>query len=229
MPYIILAALIIAAIYGPRLWVKYVFQQYRTELAHIPGTGAELARHLIKKFELSVTVDETEPLTDHYDPKGKSVRLGPDNFHGKSLTAIAVAAHEVGHAIQFARNDPTCRLYWKYFPIASSIKRAGIMMMSLPFFGLAFQVPTLSGVAIAIAVITMLVSVLTFAIILPQEWDASFYKALPILESGNYVEQSELPAIRKILRAAALTYVAAALSDILSLWRWRGILRGLRI
>lgn len=71
----------------------------------------------------------------------------------------------------------------------------------------------------------MLISVLLYVAVLPEEWDASFNKALPILEKGEYVPEEYLPAIRQILKACALTYVAAALADILRLWRWLTLLR----
>jgi hypothetical protein len=76
-----------------------------------------------------------------------------------------------------------------------------------------------------LGVATMLVSVAVYAAILPEEWDASFNKALPILIEGEYVDEHQLKAVRQILKACALTYVAAALADILSLWRWIAILR----
>ncbi|HJN53326.1 MAG: zinc metallopeptidase [Pseudomonadales bacterium] len=230
MSYVILALLALAAVYGPQLWVRFILYRYAGELPEIPGTGGELAQHLINRFELSgVTVEETQPFQDHYSPEEKVVRLSPDNFRRRSLTAIAVAAHEVGHAIQYQRNDPTCQLKKRFLPSALIIKKAGILFMSLPFFSLMLQAPGLGVAAGLFALITMLVSALIYLIILPEEWDASFYKALPILTEGEYIAEHQILAVRQVLRAAALTYFAAALADVVRLWRWGGILRGLRL
>jgi len=226
----VLLVLVLAVLFGPQLWIRLMFWLYRKDLPEIPGTGGELARHLINRFELyGVVVEEGAPRGDHYSPADKAVRLSPDNYRGRSLTAIAVAAHEVGHAIQFHRGDPTCRLFTKYVPVASTIQRLGIGLISLPVFALAFQLPRISLIAMVFAAIVMLSAAFVHLIILPQEWDASFNKALPILEKGNYVEKRHLPAIRRILRAAAFTYVASALADVVRCWRWGGLLRGLRL
>jgi len=98
--YIVIFILLIAIIAGPNLWIKHVLQKYSKHLDAMPGTGGELAQHLIERYELQgVEVEKTEPGTDHYSPDEKRVRLSPNIFDGKSLTAVAVAAHEVGHAI----------------------------------------------------------------------------------------------------------------------------------
>jgi Zn-dependent membrane protease YugP len=226
----VLLVLVLVAIFGPQLWIRLMFRLYREDLPEIPGTGGELARHLINRFGLyGVVVEETRSEGDHYSPQDKAVRLSPENLHGRSLTAIAVAAHEVGHAIQFHRGDPTCKLFTRYVPVASAIQRVGIALVSLPVFALAFQLPRVSMIAMLFAAVVMLSAAFVHMIILPQEWDASFNKALPILEQGRYVDERHLPAIRRILRAAAFTYVASALTDIFRCWRWGGILRGLRL
>jgi Zn-dependent membrane protease YugP len=175
-----------------------------------------------------VIIEEGQSGQDHYSPVDKTVRLGPENFNGKSLTAVAIATHEVGHAIQFHRNEPTCQLYNKYYPVAHRIQRLGIAMVSLPVFGLLLSAPRISVLAMLLVAGVMVVSALIHLIVLPQEWDASFNKAMPILEEGEYVDKEHLPAVRAILRAAALTYFAAALADVLRCWRWGGLLRGLR-
>lgn len=222
-------AIVITALFAPQFWVRWMLWSHSRDLPDIPGTGAELARHLIRRFELDgVVVEETEPHSDHYSPADKAVRLSPDIYHGKSLTAVAVATHEVGHAIQFKQNDPTCDLFVRYVPLASRIQRIGIGLMSLPLFALAFQVPRLSILAILFAAVVILSAAFVHMIVLPQEWDASFNKAMPIIKEGHYVDQEHWPAVTNILRAAALTYVASALTDVFRCWRWGGIMRGLR-
>ena len=157
---------------------------------------------------------------NHYDPSGRIVCLSPDVFDGKSLTSIAVATHEIGHAIQFAKNEPVTRLRNKYLTKAQTIKNIGIfILMSIPLVGLIFRIPHLAFLTAGVGISTMLVSVLMYVAVLPEEYDASFNKALPILEEG-YVPKENLPAIRQILRACAYTYVAGALADVIRLWRW---------
>ena len=94
MLFLILAAILAALVYLPSVWVRHVMSKNGKELDDLPGTGSELAEHLIKRFELgAIKVEETEPFRDHFDPQKQAVRLSPDNFNGKSFTAIAVAAH----------------------------------------------------------------------------------------------------------------------------------------
>ncbi len=225
----VLIGIVLMLVYAPLLWVRFTLWRYRHELDEIPGTGGELAQHLVKKFALEgVNIEEGEGGQDHFSPGDKTVRLGPENYHGKSLTAVAIATHEVGHAIQFHRNEPTCQLYNKYYPVAHRIQRLGIAMVSLPIFGLLLSAPKVSIFAMLLVAGVMIVSALIHLIVLPQEWDASFNKAMPILEEGDYIDKKHLPAVRAILRAAALTYFAAALADVLRCWRWGGLLRGLR-
>ncbi len=225
----VLIGIVLMLVYAPLLWVRFTLWRYRHELDEIPGTGGELAQHLVKKFALDgVNIEEGEGGQDHFSPGDKTVRLGPENYHGKSLTAVAIFTHEVGHAIQFHRNEPTCQLYNIYYPVAHRIQRLGIAMVSLPIFGLLLSAPKVSIFAMLLVAGVMIVSALIHLIVLPQEWDASFNKAMPILEEGDYIDKKHLPAVRAILRAAALTYFAAALADVLRCWRWGGLLRGLR-
>jgi Zn-dependent membrane protease YugP len=226
----LLGLLLFLAVVLPQLWVRWVFARHGRELTTLPGTGGELARHLLDRFEMDVVkVEETQRNRDHYDPSANAVRLGPENFHGKSLTAVAVAAHEVGHAIQFNRAEPVTHLRSRYLGAAHRLQRIGAgLLFTMPLLFAVFRVPHAMLLTGAVGVATMLVSVAMYAAILPEEFDASFSKALPILERGNYVDASELPAVRQILRAAALTYVAGALADILNLGRWLLLLRGMR-
>ena len=95
----------LALVFGPNLWVRWVMRRYAEDLAAMPGTGGELAQHLIKEFNLDGVTTEVTTVGDHYDPAERKVRLSEENYQGRSLTAIAIAAHEVGHAIQHARGD----------------------------------------------------------------------------------------------------------------------------
>lgn len=217
---------IFALVYGPHLWVKFVLNKHHKPLEGMPGTGGELAHHLLQRFELNdVSIEEGEKGKDHYSPSRNVVSLSPEVFRGKSLTAVAVAAHEVGHAIQFNRGEAVSKLRAKYLDKAHKIQHYGVyFLMSMPIVGAIFRVPHVAILTGVIGIITMLASVLMYVAILPEEYDASFNKALPILQEG-YVPDEYLPAIRQVLKACALTYVAGALADILRLWRWIAILR----
>ena len=217
-------------IYSPSWWIRFTIWRYSKSLPEIPGSGAELATHLLKLLEIfDVSVEETTSGNDHYDPIAHAVRLSPIVFRGNSITAVAIAAHEVGHAIQFNRHEPSSQIILQYLPMATKIQQLGIRLITLPFFFMLLSLPGLSFLAIGLVILVMMSSAIVHLIILPQEWDASFNKALPILTQGNYLHRHHAHKVRALLRAAALTYFAAALRDILSFWHWGGILRGARL
>lgn len=211
---------------GPQLWIRWVFFRYKSDLPDIPGTGAELARHLLSRFEINdVVVEETDPFKDHFDSSTPAVRLSPDNYNGRSLTAIAVAAHEVGHAIQWHRNEQIFQLRQKYIPLAMKLQRAGLFMLSLsPVLGLVTRHPVGVGAPLLGGIVMALCGAATYLIVLPEEWDASFNKAMPVLQDGDYISEQQLPAVKRILSAAALTYAAGAIASILQVWRWLPLL-----
>ncbi len=227
MLYLIGLLMLLSLFFGPNLWVTYVLKKHHRHLPGMPGTGSELALHLLKQYELEqVKVEKSEPENDHYNPSDNVVCLSPEVYDGKSLSAVAVAAHEVGHAIQFNREEPVSLLRKKYLGKALVLQRLGIyILIAIPVVALVFRIPHIALLNIIIGVMTMFVSVLMYLAILPEEWDASFNKALPILEKGEYVPEQYLPAIRQVLKACALTYVAGALADVLRLWRWLLLLR----
>jgi len=227
MPLVVLGALLAILIYVPSLWVRRVMSRYSVEVPDLPGTGGELARHLIDRFGLhGIGVEETDPLRDHFDPGARMVRLSPDNYHGKSITAVAVAAHEVGHALQFYRQEKIFELRKRYIPQAMALNRAGIAIMwCMPLVGMLLRSPLAVGILIALSLLLQLAGALVYLIVLPEEWDASFNKALPILKEGEYIARQDLPKVKRVLRAAALTYFAGALANVLNLARWLLILR----
>lgn len=227
MPLLILAAVLAILVYVPSLWVRHIMSRHSKEIADLPGTGGELAKHLIERFKLEgVTVEETAANGDHFDPSVPTVRLGPKNLNGKSLTAVAVAAHEVGHAIQFHRSEKIFELRKRYLPLAMRLKQAGIViMLAMPVLALVLRAPAAIGAVIGLSLLLQLAGAFAYLIILPEEWDASFNKALPILIEGEYVRPEQLPAIRQVLKAAALTYFAAALANVLHVGRWFMLLR----
>lgn len=226
MVYLFLIAAFLLLAYGPQLWVRFVISKYSKPVDGMPGTGAELAEHLIERFKLDgVVVNKTTKDQNFYSPQDKAVGLAPEVYDGKSISAIAIAAHEAGHAIQYHREEPVSRLRNRYTGLASGAQRMGIFVLSAaPVLGVITRAPSITLLVIIAGIVAMLGSVAMYAMILPEEYDASYGKALPILNEG-YLPPEYMPAARQVLKAAALTYVAAALANILSIWRWLAVLR----
>ena len=215
---IIIMLLLVLLMFAPQLWICYVMRKYSEDLSDIQGTGGELAEHLIERFELTgVGVEACQEGADHFDPNEKMVRLSPSNFNGRSLKAVAVAAHEVGHAIQFHRQEAIFKLRTRYLPLAAQLRRVGSAILWLsPIAAIVFKSPMAMFLPILLSVGLQVIAALTYLIVLPEEWDASFGKALPILEEG-YLPEKYMPHARSVLKAAAFTYFAAALSSVLNL------------
>ena len=225
MLYALGVLIVLAIIFGPSLWVKFVMRRYSTEKPEMPGTGGELAKHLIKRFSLKDVEVETTELGDHYDPIEKRVRLSREHYESKSLTAVAIAAHEVGHAIQDHQGDKRLATRTKMVPIVNLLARWSVVIISLsPVIGIITRHPIPFSLLLFIGLSGFIARMMMHAVTLPIEFDASFSKALPILREGDYVSQSNEKAVSHVLRAAALTYVSAALADTLNLSRWIFIL-----
>ena len=219
--------LLVLLILGPQWWARLTFRRYDKPLTRIPGTGGELARHLLDRFDMSdVPVEKTEPGGDHYDPEKRVVRLSPGNYEHNSLTAVAVAAHEVGHAIQHQRGEPKLALRHRLVKLAQVTQQFGAAaMLLLPVAMLVTRVPAAGLIVGAIGLGSMASATLVHLVTLPVELDASFGKALPILRAGQYIQTEDETAVRRVLRAAAWTYVAGSLASLLNLARWAAFLR----
>lgn len=227
MLYIALVVLLLALIFGPSLWVRQVMRKYRSPADLYPHSGAELARKLVADLELGgVAVEEGEANQDHYDPGAKAVRLSPENYQGRSLTALTVAAHEVGHALQDARGYRPLRLRTRLARLALVTEKLGAgALMAIPVIGVLTRSPAPMSLLLVVGLGSLAVGVLVNLATLPVEWNASFSRALPVLEDGDYIPANHLPHARRLLRAAALTYLAASLASMLNLYRWLAILR----
>lgn len=228
MPILILLLVlaVLALIFGPQLWVRAQMRRHGAERTDFPGTGGELARHLLDAAGLqSVGVEPTDQ-GDHYDPIDRVVRLAPENHDGRSVTAVAVAAHEVGHAIQHRDNH---RLLLARIRMADGARKldiaATVLFATAPLIFLFVKATPLLILQVVVAVALLASRLVLHLVTLPVEFDASFGKALPILEKGGYLKSADMPAARSVLRAAALTYVASALVTLLDLTRlarlWR--------
>lgn len=223
----IVLVMLLLLVFGPQWWATYTFRRYAGELPRVPGTGGELARHLLDRFGMpDVPVELGKKGGDHYDPERRVVCLAPDNYNHNSLTAVAVAAHEVGHAMQHQHNEKKLALRTRLVKLATTTQQLGAgAMFLLPVVMLVTRVPTAGLVMAVIGLVSMGAATLVHLVTLPVEIDASFGKALPVLTQGHYVDAGDEPAVRRVLRAAAFTYVAGSLASLLNLARWFAFLR----
>lgn len=210
----------------PSLWVWTVLARHGRDRPDFPGTGGEFARHLLDEMKLGgVKVEQTQ-IGDHYDPQEKAVRLLPKHHDGRSLTAVVIAAHEVGHAMQDATGYRPLKARTRLAKTAIIVERVGsIAMIAAPLAAILIRHPAGALIPMAAGVAIMSMSVVVHLTTLPTEFDASFGRALPVLKAGRYIPEKDLPAARSILRAAAYTYVAAALMSIVNIARWLRVLR----
>jgi uncharacterized protein len=192
--------------------VKSTFKKYSDVPARSGMTGAQAAAELIRRRGVSgVRIEPTSGfLSDHYDPFGKVLRLSEDVYHGRSLAALGVAAHEAGHAIQHAHAYGPLKFRSLLVRPASLGSNFGVILASI---GLALQAASLTMVGIVLFSAAVLFTLVT----LPVEFDAS-KRAVVALQELNIVTPSEAPGAAAVLNAAALTYVAAAITAILQLF-----------
>ena len=208
-------------IFGPGLWVKHVMNTHREDRSDFPGTGGELARHLLDHYGLGNVSVEITPNGDHYDPERKVVGLTEKNHDERSVTAVAVAAHEVGHALQDQQGYGPFDLRQRMAQTAIVTDRIGsVALFGMSMLGSMIVSPRLLILGIAAIVLMGTIRVVVHLITLPMEIDASFNRALPILIDGRYLPRQDIPAARSVLKAAAYTYVAGSLIQILNLFRF---------
>lgn len=200
------------------LYAQYAVRSAYAKWSRVPSssgmTGAQAAKSLLLRNGISDV--EVEPvagtLTDHYDPRAKKLRLSSENYSGTSLASIAVAAHETGHAIQHATAYAPLGIRNAIFPLANFGSTWGIWLFFIGLFVSAFRV--LMDIGILLFGGAVLFQVIT----LPVEFNAS-RRALVQLANNGYLKQHEIEGAQQVLKAAALTYVAAAAMAILQLLR----------
>jgi Zn-dependent membrane protease YugP len=198
------------------LWVRSSYSRYSKQRSASGLTGAQTARMILDRNGLSnVRVEPVAgQLTDHYDPRSKVVRLSEDNYRGNSIAGVSVAAHEVGHAIQDASGYVPMKLRAGIFPVVNFSSQIWPLAFIMAFFvgGAATQ---FGALLINLAVILFL-GVLAFHIVtLPVEINAST-RAYGLLTSYGILTTSEASGTRRVLTAAAFTYIAAALTAVLT-------------
>ena len=226
MPILIFIVALLALTILPSLWVQSVIRRYRQPANRYPRTGGQTARHLLDLLGLRNVITEVTDRGDHYDPVAKAVRLSADNFNGRSLTAVTIAAHEVGHAVQDARGFAPLRLRTHLVHWVAPIEKLGAgMLMMAPLMAAVTRSPRLGLVGLAGGVLVLAAGVVVHFLTLPTELDASFMRALPLMKQHHVLRPEDLPRARRLLTAAAFTYVAVALQSLLNIARWWAILR----
>lgn len=209
---IILLPAIAIAIYA-QYKVKSAYNKYSYIKSKSGLTGADIAKKLLKNNNINdVQVKRIEgDLNDHYDPKDKVLNLSDGVYGSNSLAAIGIAAHEAGHAIQDYDNYKPLSIRAKLVPAANIGSQAGL---PLAIFGFFLQ----SQIMIAIGFVVFLAAVFFQIVTLPVEFNAS-NRAIKQLNQNSYLDSNELQGAKKVLRAAAFTYVAATLVAIANLLR----------
>jgi Zn-dependent membrane protease YugP len=225
MAYALGLVALILLIAGPGLWARHVLERYGRE-EYFSGTGIDLARILVEDLKLDGVRVEATDKGDHYDPLEKVVRLNPAMTGRRSLTAVVVAAHEVGHAMQDQSGDGLLRFRTNLVRTGIWAERIGAAaLMVAPLLGAALQVPVVGRLLLVAAVCVLGIPVAVHLVTLPVEVDASFARALPPLKAGRYIPPEDEPAARRILTACALTYLAQALASMFNVLRWARIFR----
>ncbi|SJZ30917.1 zinc metallopeptidase [Selenihalanaerobacter shriftii] len=194
--------------------VKSTFNKYLDVSANKGYTGAEISKDILKRKGLEdVRVEQTSgKLNDHYDPKSKTVRLSSEVYQGRSIASLGVAAHETGHAIQHAVAYTPLTIRHSLFPAANFGSQLGL---PIAVFGFIFFK---SALLVKLGIILFGAAVLFQIVTLPVEFNASS-RAIRLLKTGGYLASDELKPTKKVLKAAALTYVAAALVSVAHLLR----------
>ncbi len=221
MFFIYLAIIILIPIYA-QMKVKRTYKKYSQVSASSGMTGAETARAILDQNGLyNVRVEETHGvLSDHYDPRDKTVRLSSENYHGHSVAGVAVAAHECGHAIQDKEAYAFLRVRHALVPVANFGSNISWILILIGIFA------KLSGLLL-VGIIFMAAAVLFQVVTLPVEFNASS-RAMDQVVSLGVIRNDEERETKKVLSAAAMTYVAAALVAVLELVRLVLMYTGMR-
>ncbi len=210
MPVTFLIAFIVPMVIG--FWAQHRVKTTFARNLEVPVangmSGAQVARRILDANGLNeVPIEETPgSLSDHYDPRSKSVHLSPEVFRGVSIASTSVAAHEVGHAIQHAKSYAFFRVRSAMFP---AVQFASNIWMLFLIGGIFFQITGFVVLAVALYSIAVLFQIVT----LPVEFDASGRAKRQLNELGLVIA-SEGAGVKSVLKAAAWTYVAGALAAI---------------
>ncbi len=222
MGFLIYFAILIIIPIWAQMKVKSAYKKYSQVPASSGMTGAQVARKILDDNGLyNVTVEPIPgKLTDHYDPRAKAVRLSEENYYGHSVAGAAVAAHEVGHAMQDAEDYAFLRFRHALVPVANFGSNSAIFII---LAGILMSIPNL----LLVGIVFMAAAVLFQLVTLPVEFNASS-RAMEQIVSVGVIRNNEERETKKVLDAAALTYVAAAVVAVMELLRFVLMYIGMR-
>ena len=209
------------SLFIPNLWVQHILRKNNRVLTDMPFTGRELGEKILHEQQITNVSIKSIKQMDHYNPIEKKIHIGEDKLNKKSITSIAVVAHEIGHAIQDKENYKPLIMRQKLIEKTMIFQRIGsfLLVIGLPSIFAFTKSPVITFIAAMIIMGCLSTNVLIHLITLPVEFDASFKRALPILQ--KYVPKENMKQCRSVLRAAALTYLA---QSIVSIFRLKVIL-----
>ena len=210
---LLIPAMILAA--WARFKVTSSFKKYSAQRSLKGYTGADVARALLRENGLNnvEVLPVAGQLSDHYDPRTKTVKLSQGVYDSPSIAALSVAAHETGHALQHATSYAPLNIRSAIVPVANISSKA-----AMPIFIAGMFLGNSGYLLMNIGIILFLGAVIFQVVTLPVEFNAS-KRAIAMLESGNYITKDEVKPAKKMLDAAAMTYVAAAFMSLAQLLR----------
>lgn len=213
---ILLIPAIVLSIYANSK-VRSTYNKYSKIESRSGLTGKDVAALILQNNGIrDVEIESVKGrMTDHYDPRTRTLRLSKDNYHGRSLAAVGVAAHEVGHAIQHANNYAPLGLRSAIVPVSSIGSKLAFPLILAGFF---FQVSIFGFSLLDIGIAFFSLAVVFTLITLPVEFNASS-RAIAAIEGHAILDEEEIAGAKKVLNAAAMTYIAAAAVAILELIR----------
>ena len=209
MEYLLVALVALVIGGAAQAYIRSTYAKWARVPANVPGTGADVARRMLAEGGAAgVGITRVAgSLTDHYDPRDNRLHLSDDNYHGASVASVAVACHEAGHAIQAARGFGLYRLRTALVPAVNIAQQGWVLVL------LAGILLNLAGL-VRLAIVLFAVAVVFQLVTLPVEIDASRRAVAYLSANGSGMDER---GARSVLTAAALTYVAAALTSIMQL------------
>ncbi|HPF15296.1 MAG: zinc metallopeptidase [Planctomycetes bacterium] len=200
--------------------VKSTFARFSRVGVRSGMTGAEAAAAVARAGGAEVQIERVQGfLSDHYDPRTRTLRLSPDVYDGRSVSAIAVAAHEAGHAIQHVKRYPWLGIRSMIVPAVQIGSNAWIWIFMA---GMLLQLTALAWLGVLLFGLTVVFQLVT----LPTEFDASNRAKQVLVQAGIVTTPEEEAGVSKVLGAAAMTYVAGAITAILTLLYYVSLLSG---
>ncbi|OMH39370.1 zinc metallopeptidase [Motiliproteus sp. MSK22-1] len=223
MDLLIIGLSILLLLVAPKLWARYIFFKHSHQRRDIPGTGGQLAQHLMVHLPLVRVKLKQAHRRSHYNPFTKVISLTEQTMRARSLTAVVRVAFEFGHALQDRNNNSLLKFRDGLLALARLGEQIGSGAL-LTGLIMAFMVPPVAGLLLFVALVSLLTGAAVHLLLLPIEWQASFTFALPLLSNGSYISSQDQLAVRQLLLACAFSRLAYALANLLDARHWLSVL-----